>query len=76
MRFDRDAGAISETEMSGLDSLLAVRETMPFALEQLRDVAVDLPQITPALDRLEARVTALQARGVDVDRLDFEASLV
>jgi ATP phosphoribosyltransferase regulatory subunit len=74
LRVDRETGPISETEMSGLDSLLAVRETMPFALEHLRDVAVDLPQITPALNRLETRIAALQARGVDVERLDFEAS--
>ncbi|AXT28817.1 ATP phosphoribosyltransferase regulatory subunit (plasmid) [Ruegeria sp. AD91A] len=74
LREDRDTPPISDNELAGLETLLNVRETMPFALEQLRDVAVDLPQITPALDRLEARVAALQARGVDVDRLDFEAA--
>ncbi len=74
LRLDRGVGPISETEMGGLDALLAVRETMPYALEQLRDVAVDLPQIVPALNRLEARIAAMQARGVDVEKLDFEAS--
>ena len=74
LREDRTAPPISDNELAGLETLLNVRETMPFALEQLRDVAVDLPQIAPALDRLEARIAALQARGVDVDRLDFEAS--
>lgn len=74
LREDRSAPPISDNELVGLETLLNVRETMPFALEQLRDVAVDLPQITPALDRLEARIAALQARGVDVERLDFEAS--
>ncbi len=74
LREDRDTPPISDSELVGLETLLNVRETMPFALEQLRDVAVDLPQITPALDRLEGRIAALQARGVDVDRLDFEAS--
>ncbi|WP_170524932.1 ATP phosphoribosyltransferase regulatory subunit [Ruegeria arenilitoris] len=74
LRADRDTPPISDTEMAGLDSLLGVRETMPYALEHLRDIAVDLPQITPALDRLEARIAALQARGVDVSKLDFEAS--
>ncbi|OWU84678.1 ATP phosphoribosyltransferase [Oceanicola sp. 22II-s10i] len=57
-----------------IDALLAVREKMPFALEHLRDIAVDLPWINPALDRLAARADALSARGVDVDALDFEAS--
>ncbi|WP_210093026.1 ATP phosphoribosyltransferase regulatory subunit [Ruegeria sp. HKCCSP346] len=74
LREDRDTPPISDNELAGLETLLNVRETMPFALEQLRDVAVDLPQVTPALDRLEARVAALQARGVDVERLDFEAA--
>ncbi|MCE8511835.1 ATP phosphoribosyltransferase regulatory subunit [Ruegeria pomeroyi] len=74
LRADAAAAPISDNEMAGLDALLSVRETMPFALEHLRDIAVDLPQITPALDRLEARIAALRARGVDVDRLDFEAS--
>lgn len=74
LREDRDTPPISDNELAGLESLLIVRETMPFALEQLRDVAVDLPQITPALDRLETRIASLQARGVDVEKLDFEAA--
>ncbi|WP_298854264.1 ATP phosphoribosyltransferase regulatory subunit [uncultured Ruegeria sp.] len=74
LREDRDTAPISDSELVGLETLLNVRETMPFALEQLRDVAVDLPQITAALDRLENRIAALQARGVDVERLDFEAA--
>ena len=74
LREDRDTAPISDSELVGLETLLNVRETMPFALEQLRDVAVDLPQITAALDRLEDRIAALQARGVDVERLDFEAA--
>ncbi|GGH32124.1 ATP phosphoribosyltransferase regulatory subunit [Cribrihabitans marinus] len=74
LRADAAAPPISEGDMAALETLLSVRETMPFALERLRDVAVDLPQITPALDRLEARIEALGERGVDVDGLDFEAS--
>ncbi len=74
LREDRDTQPISDNELAGLETLLNVRETMPFALERLRDVAVDLPQITPALDRLESRIATLQTRGVEVERLDFEAS--
>jgi len=74
LRFDVAAPKISEREMTALEILLAVRETLPFALERLRDVAVDLPQITPALDQLEARIGALAARGVEVETLEFEAS--
>jgi ATP phosphoribosyltransferase regulatory subunit len=74
LRTDAEAPPISGSEVSALDTLLKVRETLPYALERLRDVAVDLPQIGPALDRLQARMAALAVRGVDVDRLDFEAS--
>lgn len=74
LREDAAAAPLSEREVTALDALLAVRETAPFALERLRDVAVDLPRIAPALQRLRARLEALSARGIDVDRLDFEAS--
>ncbi|MEY8842418.1 ATP phosphoribosyltransferase regulatory subunit [Cribrihabitans sp. XS_ASV171] len=74
LRDDAAEPPIAEAELRALETLLSVRETLPFALEQLRDVAVDLPQISPALDRLEARIAALRGRGVDVDRLEFEAS--
>lgn len=74
LRKDAAAPAISEHEMVALEALLAVRETVPYALEQMRDIAVDLPALLPALDRLDARAAAMKARGIDVDRLDFEAS--
>lgn len=74
LREDAAVPPLPETVLGALDALLAVRETAPFALAQLRDVAVDLPAIAPAVDRLEARIAALDARGVDVEALDFEAS--
>lgn len=74
LRADAAAGPISSTEIGALENLLTVRETAPFALIHLRDIAVDLPSITPALYRLEERLEALQTRGVDIDHLDFEAS--
>lgn len=74
LRADAEAEPISDAEVAALDALLAVRETLPFALEQLRDLEVDLPQIGPALDRMSARIAALSARGIDVDTLEFEAS--
>ena len=74
LREDAAAPPVSAHELDALEALLAVRETLPFALEQLKDIAVDLPDIAPALRRLEARIAALAARGVDVERLDFEAS--
>ena len=74
LRTDAEVAPISENELLAFETLLSVRETVPFAVEQLRDIAVDLPSINPALDRLDARVAALRARGIDVDHLDFEAS--
>ncbi|PKQ12253.1 MAG: ATP phosphoribosyltransferase regulatory subunit [Alphaproteobacteria bacterium HGW-Alphaproteobacteria-1] len=71
---DAAAGPLSGTEVDLLDALLAVRETSDNALEHLRDIAVDLPAIVPAVDRLARRLDALAGRGLDVARLDFEAS--
>jgi len=51
-----------------------VRETAPNALSQLRNIAVDLPAITPALDRLAQRLERLAGAGVDVGTLQFEAT--
>ncbi|MEM6373255.1 MAG: ATP phosphoribosyltransferase regulatory subunit [Pseudomonadota bacterium] len=71
---DASEPALSAAEIDGLDALLAVRETLPFALAQLQDLSVDLPAIAPAVKRLDARAAALAARGVDVDALEFESS--
>jgi len=71
---DATAAPISAVEVDLIDAILAVRETMPYALEHLRDIAVDLPAIRPAVDRLAARADALAARGVDVDALALECS--
>lgn len=74
LREDAKAPPIADNELLALEALMAVRETVPYALEQMRDIAVDLPQINTALDRLDARTAAMKARGVDVENLDFEAS--
>jgi ATP phosphoribosyltransferase regulatory subunit len=74
LRADAAEPPLAESELAALESLLAVRETMPLALAKLRAIATGLPVILPALDRLEARISALSERGVAVDRLDFEAS--
>ncbi|MDF1854719.1 ATP phosphoribosyltransferase regulatory subunit [Pseudooceanicola sp.] len=74
LREDAAADPIPTGIVALIDAVLAVREKMPFALERLRDIAVDLPWIGVAIDRLDARATALADRGVDVDALDFEAS--
>lgn len=74
LREDVSAMPISNAQVELLDALLDVRETLPFALEQLRDIAVDMPAITDAVFSLRERIEALDAKGVDVSAIDFEGS--
>lgn len=74
IREDMSETPISRLEMDGLDALLAVRETMPYAYQQLQDVAVDLPSISPAVQRFGARLEALEAQGIETATLGFEAT--
>jgi len=74
LREDAKAATLSAGEVELLDAILSVRETAPNALEMLRDIAVDMPSINAAVTRLAKRMEAMDARGVKVDTLDFEAS--
>ncbi|KMK66107.1 ATP phosphoribosyltransferase regulatory subunit [Puniceibacterium sp. IMCC21224] len=74
LREDANEPPLSEGQVALIDAVLAVRETSVFALEHLRDIAVDLPAIGPAVERFAQRSEALYQRGVDVARLDFEAA--
>lgn len=71
---DYNTPAISAEQVALFDALLGIRETAPNALQHLLDLAVDMPNLGSALDQLSARLEALGARGVDVDRLPFEVS--
>lgn len=74
LREDAEAEPLSGEQVALMDAILAVRETLPHAIGQLRDIAWDMPAIEGAVARVAARAEALAARGVDVDGLDFEAS--
>ncbi len=74
LREDAAVTPIAATQVDLIDAILNVRETLPFALERLRDIAVDMPAITEAVVRLQERMEALAALGVDVDNLEFEGS--
>ncbi|SMP35783.1 ATP phosphoribosyltransferase regulatory subunit [Shimia sagamensis] len=74
LRHDMAAEPISPLQVELIEALLTVRETLPNALEHIRDLAVDMPAITEATFRLRDRMHALEARGVDVESLEFEAS--
>ena len=60
--------------MALLDAVTAVRETSDNALQRLRDLAVDMPAISAAVDRFAERLEALEARGIAAAELEFEAS--
>lgn len=74
LKEDAATAPISEREIELIEALLDVRETVPFALEQLRDLAVDLPAINDAVERMAARSAALEKLGVSLESLEFEAT--
>lgn len=69
---DAAAPPISAEQIDILDAILALRDSCRNALGALRDIAVDLPSIGPAVATFAARLDALSARGVDVEALEFE----
>ena len=71
---DAAAPPLAEGQVDLIETLLDVRETMPNALSRLHDLAVDLPEIAPAVARIGARAEALEAQGIDTAQLPFEAS--
>lgn len=74
LREDAATAPISAEEVALIDALLSVSESLPNAVSHLRDIAVDLPAIEGAVNRVARRAEALEARGEDVSALDFEAS--
>ena len=74
LREDAAHPPIPADEVARLETLLNLAAKCPDALTRMRDLARDMPAILPAVDRMEARLDALAARGIDVAALDFEAS--
>ena len=74
LKEDAQVAPISGNEVALIDAILNVRETSDNALERLRDIAVDMGAIQPAVDRLARRLDAMEAHGLDITTLDFEAS--
>ncbi len=65
---------IGRMEAEVLETILALRETLPNAFAHLSDLAVDLTGLNSALERMERRMDALNDAGIDLDGLPFEAS--
>lgn len=74
LRDDAAEPPIPEAELGLLDDLLAVRADPVDALAHMRDLAVDMPALAPALDSFAARLDALANAGVDLAALAFEGS--
>ncbi|MFM7336488.1 MAG: ATP phosphoribosyltransferase regulatory subunit [Tabrizicola sp.] len=71
---DAETPPIKATEAALLYDLLSLEAPAAHALIHLRGITPLLPAIGPAVDRFAARLEALEARGVDVATLAFEAS--
>ena len=74
LRHEAETPALSETEVDLLEALLKIKESCPYALAQLRDLVVDMPAISTAVEGFSRRLNALDAKGVDVSSLAFETS--
>lgn len=74
LREDAHTPPIGEAEADVIDAVLSLKAPLPGALETLRDIAIDLPDIGPATDLFEARIAALDAEGITVGTLPFEAT--
>ncbi len=71
---DAATAPIPAAEVEVLEELLAVHGPALDALHALRAVQDRLQGFTLAVDRLEARLNAMAAKGVDIDTLPFEAN--
>jgi ATP phosphoribosyltransferase regulatory subunit len=71
---DAETPPLTQPEAATLDDLLTLSAPAAEALGHLRDIAVDMPVLTPAVDRFADRLAALSALGVDAEALPFEAS--
>ncbi|WP_298260870.1 ATP phosphoribosyltransferase regulatory subunit [uncultured Litoreibacter sp.] len=71
LRTDAEFAPLEPSELQALQAILDVSDVAPKALVELRQIAKDLPAITPALDQLETRLSSMAQRGIDVDNLNF-----
>ncbi|NHF71703.1 ATP phosphoribosyltransferase regulatory subunit [Paracoccus xiamenensis] len=69
-----DAAPLPAIWRDRLMRLFAIDAPAPLALEQLRALALEIPQIAEAVERLAARLDQLAARGVDPAAIHFAAS--
>ncbi|MFV0245388.1 MAG: ATP phosphoribosyltransferase regulatory subunit [Qingshengfaniella sp.] len=71
---DAEEPPITRAELDLLDQITGLKTNCAAALEALRDIAVDLASIQPAVQRFADRLAALSEAGIDPVGLDFEGS--
>lgn len=69
---DAETAPLPASQIAALEALLALSGPARSVLAQLRDM--DWPTLAPAITRLQARLDALDAAGIDTATLPFEAS--
>lgn len=74
LQADAAVAPLSPIWTERLDRLFALRAPAPEALPALRDLAADMPAIADAVTRIEARLQAIAAQGIDLSRVIFDAS--
>lgn len=72
LQADAETAPIAAEDVARLDALFALRCTADRAPAQLNDLGI--AALAPAITRLERRLAALDARGIDLTALAFEAS--
>ena len=72
LRADAGAPPIAAEDVARLDALFVLRCTADRAPAQLADLGI--AALGPAIERLERRLGALDARGIDLTALAFDAS--
>ncbi len=65
---------ISGEQVALVDRILGLKSTSVVALQQLNEIAMEMPALASAVQAMSARLTALDGHGVAVETLAFEAS--
>lgn len=65
---------ISSEEIALIQAILSLSETSQNVLSHLKDIVVDMPAISKAVDRFEARLTAMARSGINTATLPFDGA--
>ncbi|WP_172328796.1 ATP phosphoribosyltransferase regulatory subunit [Mangrovicoccus sp. HB161399] len=71
---DAEEPPIPAEQVALLDRILRLRGAAWAMAAPLRELAGVIPSLAEAATRMEARLAALEARGIDLDTLEFEGS--